>query len=84
MIIGDYATPSLCTINVERVGKMINGGYYQPIVARVVDGFDFMITIGLFIGENVIKPIFVGAYNCRSVKVVSDDVNGTIRLLYHY
>ncbi|WP_449541002.1 hypothetical protein [Enterobacter ludwigii] len=84
MIIGDYTTPSLCTINVGRVGKMITGGYNQPIVARVADGFDFRVTIGSFIGDNVIKPTFVGAYNCRSVDVEADYVNGASRLLYQY
>lgn len=84
MIIGDYTIPSLCTINVGRVGKMITGGYNQPIVARVADGFDFKITIGSFIGDNIIKPTFVGAYNCRSVVVDADYVNGASRLLYQY
>lgn len=84
MIIGDTVTPSLCTIKIGRVGKMITGGYNLPIVARVADGTDFKVTIGSFNGDNVIKPSLVGAYNCRSVVVDSDYVNGASRLLYQY
>lgn len=81
-IVADINTPSLNTITIGRVGFMKSGGYNDPIVANVFNGADFVVKIGSFIGDNIVKPALVVARNARSVKVRVGICNGAKSLLY--
>lgn len=81
-IVADINTPSLNTITIGRVGVMKSGGYNDPIVVNVFNEADFVVKIGSFIGDNVVKPALVVARNARSVKVRVGLCNGAKSLLY--
>ncbi len=82
MISGDVSSPSLQTISVGSVNAMISGGYDNPMIFRVSDGSDFEVRIGRFLGDNIVKPAVVGAYNARSVKLNAGLINGARNLIY--
>ncbi|MFQ2374978.1 phage tail protein [Aeromonas caviae] len=82
MIAADVKERSTCTINIGTVGHMKAGGFGDPIVAHLYNQADFLVQIGRFIGDNVVKPALVASRGAASVKVRVGVCNGAKSVLY--
>ncbi|WP_336240356.1 hypothetical protein [Citrobacter werkmanii] len=84
MIVGHNTVGNRCTIKVGAIGRMLSGGFNNPIAVRTQGGYDFDIEIGSFNGDNIVKPQLVGSYGSRTVKVYAGYVNGASCLFRQY